>query len=78
MWLLWISVVLFVIWIVDWAVLQAVTASFWILLAFAVAFLVVHLVVRSNWKRPPEQLTRPPARTTTGSFASQLWRHRNV
>lgn len=42
---------LFVIWIVDWAVLQAVTASFWILLAFAVAFLVVHLVVRSNWKR---------------------------
>ncbi len=45
MWLLWISVLLFVIWIV-WGLVNGVTAAFWILLTFAVIFLVVHLYVR--------------------------------
>jgi hypothetical protein len=39
--LLWISIILFAIWIAYIAVVQAVTAGFWILLAFAVAFLIV-------------------------------------
>ena len=47
MWLLWIAVVLFVIWII-WGFVNGVTAAFWILLAFAVAFLVVHLFVRAG------------------------------
>ncbi len=51
MWLLWISIMLFVIWIIFWILAQAVTAGFWILLGFAVAFLIVHLYVRAGMRR---------------------------
>jgi hypothetical protein len=48
---LWIAIILFAIWIAYIAVVQTVTAGFWILLAFAVAFLIVHLFVRTNMRR---------------------------
>lgn len=45
--LLWIAIILFAIWI-AWGAISGITAAFWILLAFAVAFLIVHLLIRSH------------------------------
>ena len=51
MWLLWIAIALCIVWIIFWAVVKVVAAGFWILLGFAVAFLIAHLYVRSGVKR---------------------------
>ena len=49
--LLWIAIALFIAWIIFWAVVKVVAAGFWILLGFAVAFLIVHLFVHKGSKR---------------------------
>lgn len=50
MWLLFVAVGLFVIWLISWAVAHTITAGMWILLAFAVAFLLVHIFTRAWMK----------------------------
>lgn len=51
MWLLRISVVLFIIWLISLAIVKTITEGMWFLLAFAIAFLIVHLCTRF-WIRP--------------------------
>ena len=50
MWLFFVSIVLFIIWLISWAVVKTITAGMWILLAFAIAFLIVHLFTR-GWTK---------------------------
>ena len=42
--LLWIAVLLFIAWIVFWAVVKVIGAVFWILLGLACAFLIFHFI----------------------------------
>jgi len=51
MWLLRIAIILFIIWLVSLAVARTITEGMWILLAFAVAFLIVHLC-KVVWIKP--------------------------
>ncbi len=44
--LLWLAVLLFIAWIVFWAVAQVIGAAFWTLLALACFFYILHLFTR--------------------------------
>jgi F0F1-type ATP synthase assembly protein I len=50
MWLLWVAIILFAIWVACLAVVKAITGGMWILLGFAVAFLIVHFFTRRQMK----------------------------
>jgi hypothetical protein len=50
MWLFFVAVILFIIWLISRAIVHTITAGMWILLAFAVAFLIAHLFTRV-WMR---------------------------
>lgn len=45
---LWIAILLFIAWIVFWAVVKVVGAIFWILLGLACAFLIFHFISRGT------------------------------
>jgi hypothetical protein len=45
--LLWVAIVFFILWILEW-IFKGVNTGFWFLLGLAVAFLIVHLWVRSS------------------------------
>jgi hypothetical protein len=45
--LFWISVVFFILWILEW-IFKGLNAGFWFLLGIAIAFLIIHLWVRSS------------------------------
>ena len=45
--LLWLAILLFIAWIVFWAVVKVVGAVFWILLGLAIAFFIWHFVTRA-------------------------------
>jgi hypothetical protein len=51
MWLLRIAIILFIIWLISLAVARTITEGMWFLLAFAVAFLIVHFCARI-WIKP--------------------------
>ncbi|MDT8070315.1 MAG: hypothetical protein ROO76_19270 [Terriglobia bacterium] len=46
--LLWLAILLFIAWIVFWAVVKVIGAVFWILLGLAVAFFIFHLITRAS------------------------------
>ncbi len=46
--LLWLAILLFIAWIVFWAVVKVISAVFWILLGLALAFLIFHLITRAT------------------------------
>lgn len=48
--LLWVSVIFFVLWILEWA-FKGVNAGFWFLLGLAIAFLIIFLWTRANAHR---------------------------
>ena len=46
--LLWIAILLFIAWIIFWAVVKVIGAVFWILLGLAIVFFIFHLVARAR------------------------------